>query len=389
MLKEEISKNLNVPFVTLETEKGKAYLCDNGALFLDSEYKDIDLKSEYEKRKGQYDYDYAKATGEARWNLTEETEKAMERRLENVKRRELEEKHGIPEFTVKPQTFTDTRRKDAVTVSTGAIQEDTKGKEKGSEGSRPASSNRSNAVRNEDRTASVKMICFLLAFTSAISMIISTLHTATYLNDYADIVSSWLMSASVTAYNSTAFEVSVMFHKTKRNLIAIIFMLLWVFVTIFSMATTVSVFYDSFNFNELKIAEENKVNDSSRLALDLLQKAEADLRESISYKKKDMNNRLEKGWATTAVRKELVELENKLQSNLNEQKEILSSAPEITSVESHRKESLFTFLGRKLRIEGGILEFIMSTLSAVFVNLISPLSMTAVMELNRKVDKTN
>ena len=38
-------------------------------------------------------------------------------------------------------------------------------------------------------------------------------------------------------------------------------------------------------------------------------------------------------------------------------------------------------------MEGGVLEFIMSTLSAVFVNLISPLSATAVIELlNKRLD---
>lgn len=359
MLKEETSKNLNVPFVTLETKKGKAYLCDNGALFLDSEYKDIDLKSEYEKRKGQYDYTQSKNKGllvkKTNENETEYASKEAEKTMEESKKADRE-KHVLQPYDTGSYELHEADRRN---------------------------------TNSFNKTKSIKMICFLLAFTSAISMFISTLHTATYLKDYADIVSSWLMSASVTAYNSTAFEVSVMFHKTKRNIIAVIFMLLWVFVTVFSMATTVSVFYDSFNFNELKIAEENKVNDSSRLALDILQKAETDLRESIAFKKKDMNNRLEKGWATTAVRNELVSLEDKLQSNLNEQKEILSSAPEITSVESHRKESLFAFLGRKMRVEGGILEFIMSTLSAIFINLIAPLSLTAVVELNRKVDETD
>ena len=37
-----------------------------------------------------------------------------------------------------------------------------------------------------------------------------------------------------------------------------------------------------------------------------------------------------------------------------------------------------------MHLEGGILEFIMSTLSAIFVNLISPLSLTAVIELRKK-----
>ena len=46
MLKEEISRNLNVPFVTVCIDGETAYVCDNGSLFLDSEYKNIKLKEE-------------------------------------------------------------------------------------------------------------------------------------------------------------------------------------------------------------------------------------------------------------------------------------------------------------------------------------------------------
>ena len=59
------------------------------------------------------------------------------------------------------------------------------------------------------------------------------------------------------------------------------------------MATTVSVFYDRFNFTETQIAEENKQADSNKLALELLQKKESDLRESIEFKKKDIDETYE------------------------------------------------------------------------------------------------
>ena len=225
------------------------------------------------------------------------------------------------------------------------------------------------------------MIVLLLAFTSVISMYISTLHTATYLFDYVDIFSAWLMSASVTAYNATAFEVSVLFHASKRNFMATIFMFLWVLVTLFSMATTVSVFYDQFNFQETQIANENKQVDSNKLALELLRTKEKDLRESIDFKKKDIEYRQEHDYATTAVRTELNDLQNQLQANLTEQENLLKETPEVTDEKIQRKESLFAFLGRLWKLEGGILEFIMSTLSAIFVNLIAPLSLTAVTEL--------
>lgn len=329
MLEEKISKNLGVKYVYIP--KYKRFLCENGVAFTLEEYKKgIDLKAEYEKREKEGTlFDYPKAVKEGTL----------------VKQKKEEVKPVKPESAVELPPL---------------------------------------ACGVADISGAVRSICVLLAFTSVISMYISTLHTATYLYDYVDVVSSWLMSASVTAYNSTAFEVSVLFHVRKRNFMASIFMLLWITVTLFSMTTTVSVFYDRFNFTEAQIAEENKEIDSGKLALSILQKKENDLREAIKFKQKDIEYRQEREYATTAVRKELVALEEELQKNLTEQQEVMSKTPEVVKENVKRKESLFAFIGRLLHMEGGILEFIMSTLSAIFVNLIAPLSLTAVTELLKK-----
>ena len=242
--------------------------------------------------------------------------------------------------------------------------------------------------QGEKQGFSVIFIVALLGFTSLISGYISTLHTATYLYDYVDMISSWLMSSSVTAYNATAFEVSVIFKSKKRYGLTFVFITLWSMVTLFSMATTVSVFYDRFNFTEAQIAQENKQSDSNKLALELLRTKEKDIREAIEFKKKDIEYRQEKDYATTAVRAELNNLQTKLQENLTEQENLLKETPEITEKVTKRKESLFSFLGRLMHLEGGILEFIMSTMSAIFINLISPLSLTAVTELLKNNKQT-
>ena len=242
--------------------------------------------------------------------------------------------------------------------------------------------------QEEKQGFSVMFIVTLLGFTSLISGYISTLHTATYLYDYVDVFSAWLMSASVTAYNATAFEVSVIFKSKRRFGLAFVFITLWAMVTLFSMATTVSVFYDRFNFIEAQIALENKQSVSNKLALELLQKKESDLRESIEFKKKDIEYRQEKDYATTAVRTELNELQEELQKNLSEQQRLLQETPEVTEKAAKRKESLFAFLGRLMKIEGGVLEFIFSTMSAIFINIISPMSLVAVAEIKTKKKRT-
>lgn len=343
MLEEKISKNLGVPYIYLPDKR--KFLCSNGVLFTMEEYKaGIDIKEEYEKRKKDdtlFDYTYAKSTGLLR----------KKRKLNNDNAEKKQDN------TIKDLKTDNTDLKTKVTV------------------------------KAEKSDKSVLVICLLLFFTSLVSMYISTLHTATYLFDYVDVFSAWLMSASVTAYNSTAFEVSVLFHTKKRNLIASIFMLLWVLVTLFSMVTTISVFYDMFNFTESQIAEENREIDANKLSLALLQKKEKDLRDSIDFKKKDIEYRQGKEFSTNAVRQELNKLQEELQKNLSLQQKVLEETPIIAESNVNRKESLFSFLGRNLGIEGNIIEFIMSTLSAIFVNLIAPLSLTAVTELLKQKEK--
>ena len=375
-LEERISKHLGKPYIYLP--KYKKFLCSNGVIFTKEEYRDIDINAEYERREKEdmlYDYIYAKNTGILRKKRGYAVAGAE---------READKAGNIPAV---PHTVQEMETAKVV------LHGGTTGNESNSNKPRMADSrHQSNASyetngigTGKDTTPrTVWFIVALLTFTSFISMYISTLHTATYLKDYVEIISAWLMSASITAYNSTAFEVSVIFKLKKRYFLSIIFIFLWTLVTLFSMATTVSVFYDRFNFNELQTAQDNKGFDSAKLELELLQKKEATLRESIDFKKKDIEYRQEHDYATTAVRLELSELEKELQANLEEQKNVLSDTPDIVKEEVKHKESLFAFLGRKLKIEGGILEFIMSTLSAIFINLIAPISMTAVTEIVRK-----
>ena len=371
MLEEKVSKHLGVPYIEIQHEGELKYLCSNGVLFTDSEYKNYtDLSVEYTRREKEdmlFDYNYAKSTGLLR------KKRGYGQPSEQISDNTERSASGDSLPSTEPESFEEAQERssgdNAETRTEFDKQEEIKGKIENS---------------NVSDGRAVGFIITLLAFTSLISGYISTLHTATYLYDYVDMISAWLMSASVTAYNATAFEVSVIFKSKRRFGLAFVFITLWAMVTLFSMATTVSVFYDRFNFIETQIALENKQSVSNKLALELLQKKESDLRESIEFKKKDIEYRQEKDYATTAVRTELNELQEELQKNLSEQQLLLQETPEVTEKVAKRKESLFAFLGRLMKIEGGVLEFIMSTLSAIFVNLISPLSLTAVTELLKK-----
>lgn len=340
-LKEYTSRHLGVPYVYLKDEK--KYLCENGVVFTKEEYlKGIDLNAEYKKRSKNgelYDYEFARKNGKLR----------------------LLEKEEIP---AKEEPLVEKKPR-------------LEGKE----------------------AKSVIIMSLALMLTSFGSMYISTVHTATYLFDYTDKISSWLMSFVITVYCATAFEVVLLFFDRKRYVLSSVFAVLWLAVVTFSMATTISVFYDRYNFNMVEAQSENKETDSARLTLEVLKEQEKALRESIEFKRKDIEYRQEREYATTAVRVELEGLQNKLQANLDKQMSVLSETPEAVKTEGEvrKKESLFAFLGRQMKLDGGILEFIMSTLSAVFINLISPLSVSVVVSFlggmskneGRKADSEN
>lgn len=383
-LEEKISKHSGKPYIYLKDQK--KFLCSNGVLFTLEEYKNgIDINAEYERRANEdmlYDYNYAKSTGLLRKKRGYSKTLAGSSTVEN---------EAFEKITAENPSVTE-QKKNAETVpkvsedSTNELQHKVSEWKDTSEVRQETKGRNGNILdrQEEKQGLSVMFIVALLGFTSLISGYISTLHTATYLYDYVDLFSAWLMSASVTAYNATAFEVSVIFKSKRRFGLTFVFITLWTMVTLFSMATTVSVFYDRFNFIETQIALENKQTDSNKSTLELLQKKESDLRESIEFKKKDIEYRQERDYATTAVRTELNELQEELQKNLSEQQLLLQETPEVAKKVTKRKESLFAFLGRLMKIEGGVLEFIFSTMSAIFINIISPMSLTAVTELLKK-----
>lgn len=387
-LEEKISKHLGKPYIYLKDQK--KFLCQNGVLFTLEEYRNgIDINAEYERRANEdmlYDYTYAKSTGLLR------KKRGYSKMLSGSSTAENE---ALEKITAENPSVTEPKRNGETVPKvseddTNGLQHKVSERKDTSEVRQETEGRNGNSLdRQEEKQGfSVMFIVTLLGFTSLISGYISTLHTATYLYDYVDVFSAWLMSASVTAYNATAFEVSVIFKSKRRFGLAFIFITLWAMVTLFSMATTVSVFYDRFNFIETQTALENKQSVSNKLALELLQKKESDLRESIEFKKKDIEYRQEKDYATTAVRTELNELQEELQKNLSEQQQLLQETPEVTEKVTKRKESLFAFLGRLMKIEGGVLEFIMSTMSAIFINIISPMSLVAVAEIKTKKKRT-
>ena len=230
-LEEKISKHLGKPYIYLKDQK--KFLCQNGVLFTLEEYRNgIDINAEYERRAKEdmlYDYNYAKSTGLLR------KKRGYSKMLSGSS---TVEDGAFEKITAENPSFTE-QKKNGETVpkvsedSTNGLQHKvTEQKDTSEVRQETEGRNGSSLDRQEEKQGfSVMFIVALLGFTSLISGYISTLHTATYLYDYVDMISAWLMSASVTAYNATAFEVSVIFKSKRRFGLAFVFITLWAMVT--------------------------------------------------------------------------------------------------------------------------------------------------------------
>ena len=233
-LEEKTSIHLGVPYVYLPDQK--KFLCQNGVLFSLEEYrKGIDINAEYKRREKEdklYDYAYAKSTGLLRKKrgfgfkdnpalLSKEAEESNQIN-QPAKAREVERVSDLPEADNKQLTNRASESSSDLSTESRSNQRSDTDERRGSNPDQP---------KNGGKPYSGLLICTLLFFTAIISGYISTLHTATYLYDYVDIVSAWLMSASVTAYNATAFEVAVIFKSKRRFGLTFVFITLWGMVT--------------------------------------------------------------------------------------------------------------------------------------------------------------
>lgn len=357
MLEEKISKHLGVPYIYIPSKR--IFLCENGVPFTKEEYKDIDINAEYEKRKESdelYDYIYAKNTGILRKKRGYAKAKEV---AKDINGKNMETKNTTEE--IKEASTTNARIQNKVYVDRRTADRLTK---------------------NKLETA-ILLLCFGLTIVSFGSMWISTLHTATYLLDYFATASAWIMSSIITLYASTAFEVVQLFWDRRKYFLSVVFFTLWALVVVFSMVTTVSVFYERFNFNKMQNTETNKEVDSNRLTLEILKNDEQYLLEEIQFKKEDIEWRRSMDYATNARTLELIDLQEKLQANREEQKAIMLSTPDAVKEEAEvvKKETFFDFLSRVTGVDSGVIEFIMSILSAIFINLIAPFTLSTVVTL--------
>lgn len=216
----------------------------------------------------------------------------------------------------------------------------------------------------------------VMLFIGAGATIISCRNTTVFLVDYMFILLAVLLSSVLILFSVAAFEAALMFWHRRQHLLSIVFIVLWVFVVVFSMLTTVSINFDSYNRTIEAELEDNKQINSNRLEIASIDNRISDINEDIVFLQSELERYKELEWNINAknIATEISGKRKERASLRKEKEDIQKQTPESVIQEDARKQTFFDFLGSLLGLQGSIIQFAMNVLPAVFIDLIAPFS---------------
>lgn len=221
---------------------------------------------------------------------------------------------------------------------------------------------------------------------AVIAILLSASYTTEYLSKTQDMWRAVSLSWSMIIFAVVSFDVIFMFWRPKQHALAVVFSIVWIVVTVFSMFSTVSVNFDRYEELLETYAEEVvSVVAAERLSATLLDAIEAKrnsnemLASSVAeYSKSEnvsawyLSQMMDK---VSAAEKELAEMEASLLSSV----ETASESPHV-----ERKKTIFDSIEDMFGIKAAKAHFLVNLLPAVFVDIIAPFASAVAIFLGRK-----
>lgn len=245
------------------------------------------------------------------------------------------------------------------------------------------------------------------------AIIISVYYTTIWFDEFLDIFLSILFSVIMVAFSVGTFEVIIIFKQNKQYVLIVPFIFLWIIVVGFSMMSTVagqynqrmevSEEYTTENYGisykktiyDTYIEEEERIQkqlDSKGQRLDKLNEmlSEFDLEQLKDKSIKKIYDGIIK--EVHVIENEMRILREDLEEKGRRREEYLKENEEkigITEETEVRRKSFYEWTGSIFKIDAIYIEFWLSIIPALFVDIIAPLSVAVGMFLKRKKGEKN
>lgn len=219
----------------------------------------------------------------------------------------------------------------------------------------------------------VVMLCV-----GALSMFMLILYSRAFQLEYLSPFGATVLAITMTVFATAAFEAVFLFWKRQMYGFAVMFSFLWLLVAAFSMASTMSVNFSRYTEKrEVSFAENKEVN-SGRLQLDSIAEKKKLNQEELDAAKATLTEYQQKEkqyeWQTNQYKSAISRLTKERKALIDDEIKIKENTPDSVLKSNATKVTFYDYLGKLWGIEPDFLQFILSILPALFLDLIAPFS---------------
>ncbi len=359
-LKSYFSKTLNLDYVVIEKEERglliKQYLTEKGVLFSSQEVNKTkeELIKIHQRRvrlgENVWDYNFALSTGALRMlrGRKNPVVKSVEKGVENVY------KNNYPIYTEEEtKTLLDTEV------------------------------NKTKVIVGLD----TKILSIVSLIISVGAVILSLLYTKDFLLGFNNGFTSYVLSSIMVMFASVALTIALLFKREGNKGISMLFCFLWIVVTLFSMTSTVAVNYNRFEFTQEEELEENREVNAIRLELESIALQKQSKLNQIAAKDNEIARYEELDMFSRGVfpsQEERNRLQEEYDTLLEEERALRSKEPEAVIIEDVKKRNFFNLLEDLTGVDSGTMQFLLSTLPAIFIDIIAPFGIATSVSLLTK-----
>jgi hypothetical protein len=240
------------------------------------------------------------------------------------------------------------------------------------------------------------------------AIVISVYYTTIWFDEFLDIILSIIFSIIMVAFSVGTFEVIIILKQNKQYLLIVPFMFLWIIVVGFSMMSTVAGQYNQ----RMDIVEETTVDNYDisykREVYNTYVEEETRIKEQLDSKGNRLNklnelltdftlddlkdDKIKKIYDKMVsdirtIENEMRILRNDLEEKGNRREEYLKENQEeagITNETDVKRASFYEWIGDIFKVDAKYIEFWLSIIPALFVDIIAPLAVAVGMFLKRK-----
>jgi hypothetical protein len=238
---------------------------------------------------------------------------------------------------------------------------------------------------------------------AAVAFYLSCYFSIQYLKERQPAYIAWLISVALIGFGNFSFEIAAFTRKQGKKGASWLFLLAWAFILVYSVSTTIGSLYNSYvdtlfnketvlvqtnaarmEYSNLLANEKNKNTelDDKRKRLSIQQGILATF-DTLEKQRADRKGYGDASWLSTVYERDTKKLGEELSKIREQLTELIQKNPEIArDIKVEKKPDYYEWLAKIFKSSADWIQFIMQTIPAVVLDIISSASLYVFLFLN-------